>query len=177
MDPDARYPDADFAVSDADIEDYYDTHQEEFEVPARATVRFTTIDKTATAADTASSRERAASIRQEVLDGAEFAVVATRESADPATATLGGDLGVFTPGRMIQPFDSVKWQLGIDIQRLVVRVATKNLRSARCAEYAGELDYRFVRHRGAAAIEHVNYVVRTEELTSFGREQGFLTLE
>jgi len=106
VDPDARYPDSEFSVPDSDIEDYYDTHQEEFEIPARATVRFSIIDKTPTAADTAASRERAVAARQEVLDGADFAEVASRESADPGTATLGGELGVFTPGRMVQPFDS-----------------------------------------------------------------------
>ena len=105
-DPDARYPDADFSISDADIEDYYETHQEEFEVPARATVRFTVIDKTPTAADTAASRERAVAVRQDVVEGADFAEVAARESADAGSAPVGGDLGVFTPGRMVQPFDS-----------------------------------------------------------------------
>jgi parvulin-like peptidyl-prolyl isomerase len=107
MDPDTRYPDSEFSIPDSDIEDYYDTHQEEFEVPARATVRFTVISKTPTAADTAASRDRAVAIRQEISEGADFAEVAQRESADAATAALGGDLGVFTSGRMIQPFDSV----------------------------------------------------------------------
>jgi peptidyl-prolyl cis-trans isomerase D len=106
-DPDTRYPDEEFDIPESEIEDYYDSHQEEFEVPARATVRFTVIDKTPTAADTAASRDRAVAARQEVLDGAEFAEVARRVSADAATAPLGGELGVFTPGRMIQPFDSV----------------------------------------------------------------------
>jgi peptidyl-prolyl cis-trans isomerase D len=107
LDPDTRYADSDFTISAGDIEDYYDAHQEEFEIPARATVLFSVIDKTPTAADTTASRERAAAVRQEVVEGADFAEVAARESADPATAPLGGELGVFTPGRMIQPFDSV----------------------------------------------------------------------
>ncbi|MDH3423318.1 MAG: peptidyl-prolyl cis-trans isomerase, partial [Gemmatimonadota bacterium] len=107
IDPETRYPDADFQISDSDIQAYYRSNQDEFEVPARATVRFAVIDKTATAADTAASRERAVAVRQEVVDGADFAEVAARESADPATAPLGGALGVFTPGRMIQPVDSV----------------------------------------------------------------------
>jgi len=106
-DPDARYPDSDFSIADADIRDYYDTHQDEFEVPARATVLFTVIDKTPTAADTAAARERAEALRQEVIEGADFAEVAARESADPGSASAGGALGVFGPGRMVQPFDSV----------------------------------------------------------------------
>jgi len=107
VDPDARYPDSDFTIPESDVESYFRTHQEEFEVPARATVRFTVIDKTPTVADTAASREKAVAVRQEIAGGADFAEVARRESRDPGSATLGGELGVFTPGRMVQPFDSV----------------------------------------------------------------------
>ncbi|MGD8871868.1 MAG: peptidylprolyl isomerase, partial [Gemmatimonadota bacterium] len=106
IDPDERYEDSEFTISDAEIEDYYDTHQEEFEVPARATVLFSVIDKTPTAADTAASREHAVELRQEILDGADFAEVAQRESSDPGSASAGGELGVFTPGRMVEQFDS-----------------------------------------------------------------------
>lgn len=106
LDPDSRYEDSEFTISDAEIEDYYQTHQEEFEVPARATVRFAVIDKTPSAADTTASRERALEIRQEILDSADFAEVARRESADPASAPLGGELGVFPAGRMVVQFDS-----------------------------------------------------------------------
>lgn len=107
LDPDERYADSEVQIAESDIEDYYDTHQEEFEVPARATVRFAVIDKTPTAADTAASRARADSLREEILGGADFAEVAMRESADPGSAPAGGELGVVTPGRMVQPFDSV----------------------------------------------------------------------
>ncbi len=123
LDPDARYEDSEFQVSEAEIEDYYDTHQEEFEVPARATVRFAVIDQTPTAADTAASMERAASIRQEIIDGADFAEVAARESADPGSAPLGGALGVFPPGRMVQEFDSAAFAAPVGEPTPPVRTA------------------------------------------------------
>jgi parvulin-like peptidyl-prolyl isomerase len=106
MDPNNRYPDDQFDISDEEIEEYWREHQEEFEVPARASLKVVVLDKTPTAADTAATRERAASFRQEVLDGADFSEVAQRESSDQGTASLGGDLGVFARNAMTPPFDS-----------------------------------------------------------------------
>jgi hypothetical protein len=61
LNPATRYEDSEFTIPAGEIRDYYRTHEEEFEVPARATVRFTVLDKTPTAADSAATRERAAS--------------------------------------------------------------------------------------------------------------------
>jgi peptidylprolyl isomerase/peptidyl-prolyl cis-trans isomerase D len=106
MSPANRYEDARFTISDADIETYYRANQEEFEVPARATVGVVVLDKTPTAADTAASEELAAALRQEIIDGADFGEVAIRESADQTSAAAGGDLGVFSRDSMTPPFDS-----------------------------------------------------------------------
>ena len=107
FDPATRYEDADFTVSDRAIQEYYDDNQEQFEVPARATVKAVVLPKTPTAADSAASMERAGEIRAEIAGGADFAAVAARESADRASAVAGGDLGVFTPGQMTPEFDEV----------------------------------------------------------------------
>ncbi len=106
MDPSSRYQDTDFSVSDADIAQYYRQHQDEFEVPARASLKAVVLDKTPTPADTLASEALAAASRQEILDGADFADVAMRESTDQATASLGGALGVFPTGFMAPQFDS-----------------------------------------------------------------------
>jgi parvulin-like peptidyl-prolyl isomerase len=106
MDPASRYEDAQFTVTEDEISDYYRANQEAFEVPARASVKVVVLDKTPTAADTVAMRDRAETIRQEIIDGADFAEVATRESADEGSAAVGGDLGVFPQGFMTPPFDS-----------------------------------------------------------------------
>lgn len=106
MNPATRYEDDRFTISDADIEAYYEANQEEFEVPARATVQVVVLDKTPTPADTVASRELADSIRREIAGGADFAEVAERESVDEATASTGGELGVFPRNYMTPPFDS-----------------------------------------------------------------------
>ena len=107
MDPSVRYQDEAFRVSDAEIEDYYGSNQAEFEVPARASLKAVVLDKTPTATDTASAYAEAQELMQEIRQGADFAEIAQAESADQPTASVGGDLGVFSRGRMVPQFDSV----------------------------------------------------------------------
>ncbi len=106
LNPSTRYDDADFTVDAAEVKAYYDAHQDEFEVPARATVKAVVMTKAPTASDTAAALERAEELRQEIVDGADFADVARRESSDSTSARQGGDLGTFAKGRMVGPFDS-----------------------------------------------------------------------
>lgn len=107
LDPATRYDDDQFEISSEDVLAYYGDNEEDFEVPARATVMAVVLDKTPTAADTAASLERAVELREEILGGADFGEVAQRESVDQATAVIGGDLGVFPQGLMSPPFDTV----------------------------------------------------------------------
>lgn len=106
MDPATRYPADEFTITDAEVQSYYRANQEEFEIPARATVKAVVLDKTPTPADTAAAREAAAALRTEIAEGADFAEVATRESSDATTAERGGDLGVFPKNYMTPVFDS-----------------------------------------------------------------------
>jgi peptidyl-prolyl cis-trans isomerase D len=95
LDPATRIPDTQVSVSDNEVREYYETHEDNFQRPAEAFVRVVTLPKTPLASDTAASRERAVALRQEILGGADFAEVASRESADPGSASQGGSLGTF----------------------------------------------------------------------------------
>ncbi|MDE3012846.1 MAG: peptidylprolyl isomerase [Gemmatimonadota bacterium] len=106
MDPSSRYEDDVFTISESDIEAYYRDNEEEFEVPARASVHVVVLDKTPTASDTAAAFADAEEIMQEIRDGGDFAEIDRAESTDEPTAPLGGDLGVFNQGRMVPAFDS-----------------------------------------------------------------------
>ena len=106
MDPSSRYEDDVFTISESDIEAYYRDNEEEFEVPARASVHVVVLDKTPTASDTAAAFADAEEIMQEIRDGGDFAEIARAESTDEPTAPLGGDLGVFNQGRRVPAFDS-----------------------------------------------------------------------
>jgi len=99
-------PDSSVRVSDAEAAAYYKAHREEFQRPKTAYMSYVALPRLATQADTAAVRARADSARQEILHGAPFAEVASRESADSASAVKGGDLGEWTKGAMDPAFDS-----------------------------------------------------------------------
>jgi peptidyl-prolyl cis-trans isomerase D len=106
FDPATRYADADFPVTDAEVQAYYRANEERFEIPARATVKAVVLPKTPTAADTVASLETAREIRAEIVGGADFAEVAMRTSVDQNSARVGGDLGIIDRGQMTPAFDS-----------------------------------------------------------------------
>jgi peptidyl-prolyl cis-trans isomerase D len=111
--PADRVSDDDVEVTPEEVQTYYEGNPDEFEVPAEAEVRYTYIDKRPTAADTAASLLRAQEIRQEIVDGADFAEVAERESADSGSAAQGGSLGTFGRGMMVPQFDSVAFSIPV----------------------------------------------------------------
>lgn len=109
IDPRAAVPDEAITVTPAEIEAYYRANLKQFARPGQAVIRLVTLDKAPTAADTAAALDRARALRQEILDGADFGEVARRESADSISAARGGDLGSFTRGRMVAPFEEAVW--------------------------------------------------------------------
>jgi parvulin-like peptidyl-prolyl isomerase len=106
LNPATRYQDGEFTIPVGEIRNYYRTHQDEFRVPARATVRFAVIDKTPTAADSAASRARADSLLQRIQSGADFAELARTVSSDQASAPAGGALGVVRRNQLTAAVDS-----------------------------------------------------------------------
>jgi len=103
LNPAQRVADSDVAVTAQEVEDYYDDHEEEFALPAQATVRAVIIDKAPSPEDTLAMGELAAELRQEIMDGADFEDVLGR----PGVGTGSGDLGWFTRGLMPESFSDV----------------------------------------------------------------------
>jgi peptidyl-prolyl cis-trans isomerase D len=103
----------DVEVTEAEVEEYYDEHEEEFERTATARFRVAFINKASTPADTAGALEQAVAIRQEILGGADFGEVAQRESDDEGTAALGGELGAFGRQQMVPEFEEAAFTLPI----------------------------------------------------------------
>lgn len=82
--------------------------------PAKGNVRARHILKLTRGLDeakAAAAKEAIDSIYDVLIAGADFAEVAKAESQDPGTAKKGGDLGWFSSGRMVQPFDSIAFAL------------------------------------------------------------------
>lgn len=53
-----------------------------------------------------SSEEQCNELKQQIIDGADFAAVAAEHSQCPSGKS-GGDLGSFSPGQMVREFDTV----------------------------------------------------------------------
>lgn len=111
--PADRISDDEVEVTPEEVQTYYQENPDQFQVPAEAEVSYAYIDKRPTAADTATSLLRAQEIRQEIVEGADFAEVAQRESADSGSAAQGGSLGTFQRGMMVPQFDSVAFSIPV----------------------------------------------------------------
>jgi peptidyl-prolyl cis-trans isomerase D len=108
-------PDSAVQVSDADVRKYYDEHLDEFKRPATAYLSYVQLVRAPDQSDTLAARDRAATLRKEIVDGAPFAEVATRESSDSASAAQGGDVGEFGRGSMDPAFERAAFSLPIGV--------------------------------------------------------------
>lgn len=111
--PRSAVPDTAVHLSDAEIQQYYDAHQDEFKRPATAYLSYVELVRVADQSDSTAAREHALQLRKEILDGAPFDEVAKRESADTASGSKGGDLGEFGRGTMDPAFEAAAYSLPI----------------------------------------------------------------
>ncbi|HEX2094898.1 MAG TPA: peptidylprolyl isomerase [Longimicrobiaceae bacterium] len=109
----ARLVPGDVQVTDREVRRYYDDHPDEFKRDASARLTLAVLPRTATAADTAVTLQRAQALRAEIVGGADFAAVAKRESADPGSKDRGGDLGSFGRGQMVPAFEQAAFSLPV----------------------------------------------------------------
>ena len=103
--PAASVPDSAITLDDEEVERYYRRNRDDFERPTTVYLSYVRVSRLTKASDSAAALERAAAIRQELIDGADFAEVAARESSDSVSAAEGGDLGEVTRDQMIPEFE------------------------------------------------------------------------
>lgn len=100
-------------VSDAEAEKFYNEHQEVFRVPAaiRASHILIRSDKNMPKKDQEAAQKKAEDLLREIeLGRVTFEDAAKNNSADP-TRSRGGDLGFFTKGQMVKPFEKAAFAL------------------------------------------------------------------
>ena len=97
------------AISDGDLQSYFNAHKAEFARPGRAVLSVVEIPRSVTAADTAAARAKALALRAEIMGGTKFETVADRESPDAAGP--GGDLGRVPHNRFVAAFEKAAWAL------------------------------------------------------------------
>ena len=100
------------AVSEADARAYFDAHPDEFKMPERvhASHILVKVDPNASDASKAESRKKLEGIKARLDGGEDFAKLAEENSDCPSSAK-GGDLGFFTRGQMVAPFEEAAFAL------------------------------------------------------------------
>lgn len=63
------------------------------------------------------------SIRQDIMDGADFALTASLESQDPNSGARGGELGFFGRGEMLPEFEAMAFNLKSDTVSKIIETA------------------------------------------------------
>lgn len=103
-----------FDVAESEIQTFYDENPQVFEQSAQIAARHILIDtrELSEEADIEDARQRAEALRQELIDGADFAALAQEWSEGPS-APRGGDLGTFGRGQMVAPFEEVAFALEV----------------------------------------------------------------
>ncbi len=149
---DASELEGDVTVTDAEVEDYYKSHQDEFRLPERVVFDYLllSLDELKKQVEVTDSeieeryntelksfqgkeqrrashilvevgdegeeaaRQKAQKLYEELKNGADFAELARKESADPGSAEAGGDLGWAAKGTYVPEFEDVLWSLKPD---------------------------------------------------------------
>lgn len=95
------------------LRERYRQREDSFVQPERRQVRHILIEVPEDAADevVAAARERAQALRQQTIEGADFAALARKASDDVGSAARGGDLGEFGRGVMDPQFEQVAFKL------------------------------------------------------------------
>lgn len=106
LDPATSVPDGAVQVTPAEVEAWYRDNRESFRQPRRVWLSYVSLPRVPLASDSAAAFDRAMAIREEILAGAPFAEVASRESSDQVSAAQGGDLGEWTRGQFDSRFQA-----------------------------------------------------------------------
>jgi peptidyl-prolyl cis-trans isomerase SurA len=102
-----RYP------TDAELLDFYEERSEQFGMrPATVSFRQVVVAAQPDTSALAAALVEADSVRDQLLNGADFAEMARQHSDDPTTKETGGDLGWFRRGQgMAREFENVAFRL------------------------------------------------------------------
>jgi hypothetical protein len=99
----------DTAITDDELRAQYERDQPNLQVRARHILLRVPPDATPAQRDSVLNRTR--DVQQRAAGGADFAVLARDYSEDPGSAGEGGDLGFFSQGQMVQPFEEAAFAL------------------------------------------------------------------
>ncbi|HMH15289.1 MAG TPA: peptidyl-prolyl cis-trans isomerase [Edaphobacter sp.] len=100
-------------VSDAEVQAYYNAHQEQYQVKEQVKVRhiLIAVPQGADAKTEAAAKAKAEDILKQIKSGGNFADLAAKNSDDPGSKTQGGELGWLDRGKTVPEFDKAAFTL------------------------------------------------------------------
>lgn len=108
--------DKNLKISDEEMKKYYEEHKVDYykdEVKASHILISTVDDNGKELSETKKkeAKKKAEEVLKKAKSGEEFSELAKEYSDDPGSAANGGDLGYFTKGQMVQPFEEAAFSL------------------------------------------------------------------
>ncbi|MCP4634819.1 MAG: hypothetical protein GY855_17970 [candidate division Zixibacteria bacterium] len=110
-------------ISDEEAQRYYENNLKKYTTPEQLRARHILAkldiaeedkeDEKKLALAEAKAKKKADGIYKQLKNGEDFAVLAEKHSGDEASAKRGGDLGFFSRGRMVKPFEDAAFALEI----------------------------------------------------------------
>jgi len=99
-------------IAEKEISDFYELNQESFKNPKQIKARhiLLKVSPDASESEETKTKEKALSLLKRLKDGEDFPTLAKKYSQGP-TASKGGDLGYFTQGKMVKPFEELAFSL------------------------------------------------------------------
>lgn len=93
-------------IADKEISDFYNKNLDKFKKPESVHARHLLVSKVSGDTDKikAEKKTKAEELRKQLISGADFAELAKKNSDCPSKEN-GGDLGTFTRGQMVKPFE------------------------------------------------------------------------
>ncbi|MGE5238955.1 MAG: peptidylprolyl isomerase [Chloroflexota bacterium] len=100
-------------VTEEEMSSYYKAHQEEFTAPeqVKASHILIRVDATTSEDTRNKAKEKASEILARIKKGEDFGTLASEFSEDPGSKAKGGDLGFFSRGMMVKPFEDAAFSL------------------------------------------------------------------
>lgn len=101
------------AINETDLSLYYTMNESEFRHPDMIRVRHILLKVTQymNDEDRAKVREKAEAVHKRIMDGEDFATLASEVSEDNSSRHRGGDLGLIQKGKVAKPFENAAFSL------------------------------------------------------------------
>ena len=162
-------------VSQQEVQQYFQQHQDEYSVPEQARSRHILI-KVAPNADAktdAAAKAKAEGLLKQIQGGANFADLAEKNSDDPGSKDKGGELGFARRGMMVPAFENAIFTQKIGDTQIVkssfgyhiVQVEERQpAHSMSLAEVAPTIQMTLIRKKAAAAEENFAQSLTSEAI-------------